>query len=116
LRNQQGAKFESQHKLVFAMIGQRLMEGSAERGDTSPWSTDAFTYARNMHWWQGQVAVGEIDLSVLHKGKVVEVCEMKSSCYPLSQAFRQHEHKIRRCRNDPNDRNWDIVVVLVTGQ
>jgi hypothetical protein len=100
-RNHQGAKFESQQELVFAMIVQRLMAAANEEGAALSLSTDEFAYVCNMHWWHGQVAVGEIDLVVLQQGKVVAVCEMKSTCYLLSQAFRQHEHKILQCRNDP---------------
>jgi hypothetical protein len=39
-------------------------------------------------------SIGEIDLVVLYDNEAVAICEMKSSCFELAGAFRQHEPKL----------------------
>ncbi|CAB9518430.1 expressed unknown protein [Seminavis robusta] len=97
LRNHEGDSFESsQQELVFAMTVLCLLAN--DNIDLAA-NKEEFSFACNLHWWDGsnsnnKVPSGEIDLAVFHKEKVVAICEMKSSCFLLGQAFRQHEQKI----------------------
>jgi hypothetical protein len=63
--------------------------------------------------------VGELDIVVYHKGSVVAVCEMKSSCFEIAVAQRQHEAKLVAAAMGHH--NWAIgpsadEAVIVSGQ
>jgi len=68
-----------------------------------------YWYQQGAHWWNehGQ-NVGELDLVVYHKKRgVVAISEMKSSCFEIAMAPRQHESKLKAVAASSNDK-WAI--------
>ncbi len=97
-RGKRGANLEHRvGKLCFAMIALELIKTAKhgqEEGVSSSSNIVDFSYLRNVFWWKDGKSVGEIDLAVLYRDKVVAICEIKSSCYEIACAMRQHEDKL----------------------
>ena len=88
-RRHRGGAFESERaRSVFAMLVDRL---HAERG----LSRRDFWYRCGAAWLDGRGKVlGEIDLVLMHGPAVCAILEMKSGCFEVAAAMRQHEPKL----------------------
>lgn len=101
-RGMRGSRFESKgSELVFAMIVLQL-SGRIANGSID----SSYSYQQGVHWWHAGRAVGELDLVVYYDDQIVAVCEMKSSCFEIAVAPRQHEVKLKAAAIDPGD--WTI--------
>ena len=107
-RGRRGAQFEdSKSELCFAMIVSDLVKSKSTESELHP---SEFVYERNVYWWHKNRKVGEIDLVILdsrrqNQTQVLAICEMKSSCFELAMAARQHEPKIKAAIRKHVDRD-----------
>lgn len=105
-RGVRGSDFETNaSQLCFAAIVLQLLgtaPGSIHSADQFLFSNvSEYSYETNVYWWkkkkiqQGSVTkTGEIDLAIYWRGQVVAICELKSSCFEIAIACRQHHGKI----------------------
>lgn len=91
-RGKRGLAFEKHgSSYCFALIVAEFLQ---QQQQPQPYDCSDFSLQRNIFWWLDGEQVGEIDLAVLCRGKVIAICEMKTSCFEISVAVRQHEAKL----------------------
>ena len=77
--------------------------------DPSYTKKDKYRYEQNAQWWCDGKSVGEIDLVVYHQDHgIVAICEMKSACFEIAIAARQHEPKLDTVSKNGAASTWAI--------
>lgn len=104
-RNARGTRFEERCcATIFAIIVSQLEKGRRVNGS----NFCNYWYDQSVSLWHKNQDVGEIDLVVYHKERgVVAVCEMKSACFDIAIAARQHETKLKVIAGDSSG-DWTI--------
>lgn len=112
-RSERGQTFEKRAcELYFEVIVKKYIESHAVSDDNNKDLSD-FSYELNEFWRHHGKRSGEIDLAIFDKRHqvVVAVCEMKTSCFEISSAMRQHESKLSAATAESNGKggpNWSI--------